>query len=101
MGLLTIDMLDNSQLPKRGDLMQSNVGDRRERTWFIVAARRLRPTKGVPRCRIWVERWWDVEPHLRVRLFESAERRGGQRVIEFKRYPAKKRKTFEQLMGAR
>jgi hypothetical protein len=97
----TIDMLDGSEIPKRGDLVQTNVGNRRERTWFVLAVHRLKPTKGVPRARCWLERWWAIDPDLRMRLYQSAERAGGQRCIETKRYPAKKKRTFEQLMGAK
>ena len=99
MGRMTLDMLDGSPIPKRGDLLESNVGDRRQRTWFILSVKALKPTKGVPRCRVWVERWFDLEPSLRVSLWRSAERGGGQKVVHFRRYPAKKRKTFEQYIG--
>jgi hypothetical protein len=98
---LTIDMLNGGPCPKRGDIVQTNIGSKRERTCLILAVYELRPLKGVPRCRVWAERWWHIEPILRARLHGSAERNGGQRVICFKRYPAKKRKTFEQLMGVR
>lgn len=91
MARMTLDMLDGSAVPKRGDLLQSNVGDRRERTWFVVAAHSLKPTKGVPRCRLWIERWWEMEAELRMSLYQSAERNGGQRVVTFTRYPAKHR----------
>ena len=96
---ITIDMLDGSGLPKRGDLIQTNIGDRRERTAIILRVHKLRPTRGVPRCKIWAERWWQVEPDLRLRLFQSAERNGGQGVIRFRRYkPVKRKKTFEAWM---
>ena len=95
-----MDMLDGGPIPKRGDLLESNVGNKRQRTWFILQVKSLRPTKGVTRCKLWVERWFDLEPELRVSLWRSAERRGGQQVVQFRRYPAKKRKTFEQYMGA-
>lgn len=97
MSRLFIDMLDDSALPKRGDLIQSNHGSRRERTWFILAVHPLRP-RGHPRCRVWVERWWHVDPRLRMRLFASAERNGGQRVIFFNRYPAKRKMSFEEYL---
>ena len=100
MPILTIDMLDGSEPPKRGDLVQTNVGSNRERTWFVLKVRRLKDRIGVPRCKVWMERWWDVEPELRMRLYQSAERHGGQRVIHFKRYPAKKKaRSFEQYMA--
>lgn len=86
--------------PKRGDLMVSMVRGRWRRMWIILAARKVKPQKDVPRFKIWMERWWQIEPDLRVRLWNSAERNGGQKVIQFTRYPAKKKKTFEQYMGA-
>lgn len=92
----TLDMTDGHPIPKRGDIVQTNVGDTRERTWFVLHSHPLRPTKGVPRCRLWLERWWEIEPELRLRLYRSAERNRGQRYIHTRRYPAKNRKTFEQ-----
>lgn len=95
--------------PKRGDLVQSNIGTKRERTWIILAVRevqeRVCPEMGgimTRRYKIWCERWWELEPEMRVRLYRSAMRRGGQHVYDFARFPAKKKaRTFEQLMGAR
>jgi hypothetical protein len=67
--------------PKRGDLVQSNIGSKRERTWMILSVREL-------------------EPETRMRLFRSAERHGGQHVYDFARFPAKRKTvTFEQLMA--
>lgn len=96
MSKMTLDMLDGSPIPKRGDLLQSNVGDRRARTWFVLAVHPLKPLKGLPRCRVWMERWWELDADLRMRLYRSAERHGGQNVIEFTRYPAKRRKVLTQ-----
>lgn len=98
MARMTLDMLDGSAVPKRGDLLQSNVGDRRERTWFVLAVHPLRPTKGVPRCRLWIERWWDVDADLRMRLYQSAERNGGQLVVTCMRYPVKHRKNAVRFL---
>jgi hypothetical protein len=91
MGKLFIDSLDSAMRPlKRGDLVQSNVGQPRERTWMIL---RAKPTKGKPRrFQVWMARWWELEPEMRMRLYESATRNGGQQVIFFRRYPAKKKK---------
>jgi hypothetical protein len=89
----TIDMLDGSAVPKRGDLVYTNVGKPKERMWFVLRVHALKPTKGVPRAKCWLERWWEIEPETRLRLFRSAERSGGQRAIPTVRYPAKKRKT--------
>lgn len=98
--LLTMDMEPGTNIPRRGDFMQTNVGDKRERTWLILNVHRLRPTKGIPRCRVWAERWWQVDVDLRWKLYKTAERAGGQKCIVFKRYPSKKkgRYTFESLM---
>jgi len=82
--------------PKRGDTMQSNIGDKRERTWLILRARRMRTTRR--RFKIWLERWWEIEPELRQRLAASAERNGGQHHFPLHRWPAKKKRSFEQLM---
>lgn len=99
---ITMDLLSlPKMIPKRGDLLQTNTGDRRERTCMILCVKELRPTLGIARCKIWCERWWWLEADFRMRLHRSAERNGGQCVFYFKRYPAKKRKSFEQLMGAR
>lgn len=78
---------------KRGDLVQSYVGNPRERTWMLL---RAKPTRGKPRrFKVWMARWWELEPDMRMRLFKSAERNGGQQIIHLKRYPAKKKKTLE------
>lgn len=95
---MTLDMLDGSTTPKRGDLVRTNIGDARERTWIVLHVHPLKPTKGVPRCRFWAERWWEIEPELRMRLYHSAERNGGQRCIDVKRHPPKRRTTFEEGM---
>lgn len=84
---------------KRGDILQTNIGDRRERTFLILRTHRVKPIRGVPRYSVWAERWWEIEPDARIRLFESAERAGGQHIIRLARYPTKaKKRTFEQLM---
>lgn len=84
--IVSVNMFCANPLPKRGDILQTNVGDRRERTFLILSARRMKPTMPrVPRFRIWAERYWEIEPETRLRLFISAERNGGQRVIYFTR----------------
>lgn len=97
-----IDLQIDDPAPKRGDLVQSNVqhrGNGRERTWIVLRGRRLRRrTDDKVRYAVFMARWWEIEPELRMRLFRSAERNGGQRVIEFHRYPAKRRKSFEDHM---
>jgi hypothetical protein len=96
---LTIDISDNSGIvPKRGDLLHTNVGDRRERTCMILSVRRLKPVIGLPRFKLWAERWWQLEPEFRMRLFRSAERNGGQALIRFKRHSARKKPSFESYM---
>jgi hypothetical protein len=90
--------------PKRGDLLQSNIGNKHERTWLVLAVHIL-PTRwchemGITaqRSRVWAERWWALEPEMRMTLFRSAERAGGQMVHPFQRFPAKRKPTFERLM---
>ena len=90
--------------PKRGDLIQSNVGKRLERTWFVIGTHILANgphplrKRNVQRTHVWMERWWDLEPDLRLRLYRSAERAGGQVVHLLYRFPAKRKRTFEDLM---
>ena len=91
---VVIDMPDN-EAPKRGDLLQTNVGNRRERTCFVVKVHEIK----AGRYRLSAVRWWEIGPEFRRLLFRHAERAGGQNVIRFKRYPTKKRKlTFEEYM---
>lgn len=88
---LRLDSLDGS-VPKRGDILHTNVGDRRERTCLVLGVRRGRKPG---RVHVWCERWWQMEPELRMRLYRSAERNGGQQLIHFERYrPKKKRSPF-------
>lgn len=82
------DSLDGS-VPKRGDLVQTNTGDKRERTWFVLRVRRIRGRES--RFSVWIARWWELEPDFRLKLYESAERNGGQKLFDFKRYPVKKK----------
>jgi hypothetical protein len=98
--MITIDMSDGDPAPKRGDIVQTNVGDKkRERTWLVLKSRKVRSQTFSSRYQVWMGRWWQLETDLRLALYRSAERNGGQRVIFFKRYPAKRRKSFEQYMG--
>lgn len=80
---LFIDSLDGGEI-KRGDILQTNVGDKRERTCMVLRVHRSRTKRN--RFHVWAERWWQMEPELRVALFRSAERAGGQQVIYFRRY---------------
>jgi hypothetical protein len=88
----TIDMWNYlEQRPKRGDLLHTNVGDRRERTFMILSVHKVKPLYDAPRYKIWAERWWQLEVDMRLKLFRSAERNGGQGLIHFERYRPKKR----------
>lgn len=103
-GMPFIDFQRGDPAPKRGDLVQSNVehcGNKRERTWFVLKARRMHRKDASVRDRyaVWMVRWWELEPEMRLRLFRSAERAGGQRVIEFRRYSAKRRRSFEEYVA--
>lgn len=86
--------------PKRGDILQTNVGDKRERTCIILHARKIARRDNITpigklaaRFHIWCERWWEMEPDFRMRLYLSAQRNGGQQVIFFKRYKLKKKRS--------
>lgn len=97
MSLVVIDVAPGETM-KRGDLVHTNVGDRRERTWIVIKARRMRRTRsGRPQFEVWMERWWKVDSDLRIALGNSAERNGGQRIVVFNRQ-RKKKVTFEQYM---
>jgi hypothetical protein len=93
---LLIDI--HGEIPKRGDLVQTNIGTRRERTCLVIRVRRLKPKISDFRVNVWAERWWELEPDFRMRLHNSAERRGGQSVINFLRYKPQKKPSFEQYM---
>jgi hypothetical protein len=61
--VIIYDMPWNDPAPKRGDLVQTNIGDRRERTWIILRAvwmRRARvretPAAILRRYKVWMAR---------------------------------------------
>lgn len=85
-----IDVSPGDPPPKRGDLLHTNIGKSRERTLLVIRSRRAKLR--LHRWNVWAERWWDLEPDLRMRLFRSAERAGGQEIMYLVRYPAKKRR---------
>ena len=96
--LNVIDMHDG-YAPKRGDILQTNVGNRRERTSLVVMVTRVNSRVNLSRFRVHSVRWWEIEPEFRRLLFRHAERHGGQQVVHMKRYPPKKkRQTFEEYM---
>lgn len=90
--------------PKRGDLMQTNVGNRRERTFIVLHGHPLPhgicPLTGAPRRRtqVFALRWWELEEEMRMALWRSAERAGGQVVHQVYRFPPKQKQSFEQYM---
>jgi hypothetical protein len=86
--------------PKRGDLIQTNIGSRRERTWIILRSRRMTRAKN-RRYALWKARWWELEPKMRNELFRSAERNGGQITWACRPLkPAPRRKNdFESLLA--
>lgn len=73
--------------PKRGDLVQTNVGNRRERTFIVLRVRHLANRWSdaldieAQRTLVWAERWWEMEPAMRNALHQSAVRAGGQWVF--------------------
>ena len=94
-----MDVIQRGVIPKRGDLVQTFVGDRRERTWFVIKARRLNQSRSpYPRYELWTVRWWHIEPELRVRLWRSAERNGGQHVLQYKAEPLKEKSRKKNLL---
>jgi hypothetical protein len=89
-------VLIESLAVRRGDIVQTNVGDKRERTWIVLRARRAR--RGF---NVWAARWWELEPEMRVRLASSAIRNGGQSVHYYKPDRKQKKRTFEDYMRRR
>jgi hypothetical protein len=84
-----VDLSADLPAVKRGDIMRTNIGDKRERTWIVLRAIQRRTAR---RCfNVWAARWWELEPEMRMRLFRSAQRNGGQNVVTFYRYPVKKK----------
>ena len=96
--MIRIDITGDRPAPKRGDLVNTNVGDRRERTWFVLHSRHMRSPQHPRRYQLKMARWWEIEPEMRLALWRSAERRGGQQAFCFYPYPKKKKLTFEDLM---
>lgn len=72
------------EAPKRGDLLYTNCGDQRERTWLILRVRKIARRTDArigtvqPRFEVWRARWWELDPEFLMKLYRSAERRGGQ-----------------------
>lgn len=95
-----VDILDGGPPPKRGDLVYTNIGNKRERTWMILRTKKVNRIVRdasclVPRYNVWMARWWELEPDFRMRLYRSAERNGGQNAMNFQRYrPKPKKKAF-------
>jgi hypothetical protein len=90
--LIFIDMDPGDKAPKRGDLVYTNIRDKRIRTWLILGSRRMPRARHPYRFKVWMARWWEIDPELRSSLYRSAERAGGQEVIYFRRYPVKKKR---------
>ena len=78
--------------PKRGDLIQTAMNSAKERTWIILSAKRRRGNRN--RWTVWKARWWELEVDMRVRLYRSAQRAGGQTVWYATPQP-KKRKPLD------
>lgn len=93
--------MDTDRRPKRGDILQTNVGNFRERTCLILMVHTSSRTPR--RYWLWAERWWQMEPDFRMRLYRSAERAGGQRTFWFVRYGRKQPKydPFGARLAAR
>jgi hypothetical protein len=87
-----MDVLNAGKMPKRGDLLHTNIGSKRERTWMILRARRIKSASNPLRFDLLAARWWELEPEMRLRLYASSVRNGGQVVWSYVRYPVKKKK---------
>lgn len=92
-----MDVISGESAPKRGDILQTNIGSSRERTWLILRSRHMKRAKRPHRYYVFAARWWELEPEIRVRLHASAVRNGGQVVWNFKRYAQRKRKVLQWL----
>jgi hypothetical protein len=94
--VMWMDMLDGGEGPRRGDIVQTT-----RRTYLVLSSRKVkrRDPAAVPRYMLWAVRWWQLEPEMRMKLWNSACLRGGQRVFTIEWYPRKKKRaTFEQHM---
>jgi len=80
----------DSPRPKRGDILYSNSGSKRARTWIILRANPMRSK--TRRYMLFRARWWELEPDMRMRLYRSAQRNGGQIVWTTYPFPKAKRK---------
>ena len=88
--------------PKRGDLMQSNIGDRRERTWIIARVRRIKrkDSNACRRFEITLYRWWTLSVKARQKLCSAQMRSLFNVQSVFELYRTKReRQTFENYMG--
>ena len=96
--MLWMDQMEPGPPPKRGDIVQTNIGNARERTWMILYSRLMRrrtPSQNL-RFKLWAVRWWELEADFRMRLYRSAERAGGQSVFYFYRYSSR---LAEEIFG--
>lgn len=94
----TLEMFgDNPPIPKRGDLIHTNVGSKRERTWLILRVIQMRRCHN--KYKVLKARWWELTPKVRMALFRSAERNGGQEVIYTEPIrKLKSKRTFDSQM---
>jgi len=72
-----MEIAENLPAPKRGDLIYSGKGTRKERTWIIIRSVLKKRAKNRS-FGIFRARWWELEPDMRIRLYRSAQRNGGQ-----------------------
>ncbi len=95
---MSLILFDIELGPKRGDIIQTACGTKRERTWMVLRSRKVK-RKGSPRYKVFMARWWELEEDMRMKLFRSAERNGGQIVFWFQRYAVKRKSGPEGLRG--
>jgi hypothetical protein len=89
-----MEVLDDSPAPKRGDLIHSAVGTKKERTWIILRSVPMKRTAN-RRYSILRARWWELEMEMRIKLYRSAERNGGQ--IVWHTWPLRAPKKKKQV----
>lgn len=89
-----MEISQDAPAPKRGDLIQTAMGTRRQRTWMILRSVRKKKSKH-RRFSIWKARWWELESEFRLKLYLSATRNGGQ--ITWYTRPLRKKKVRHPL----
>jgi len=75
--------------------MRVLIGYRRQRTFLVLKIHSVKPATGTQGCSVWAERWWEIEPELRMQLFRSAVRASGQQVFSLQSTPCDSSPTLK------